>query len=47
VARSGVRRLSRVLHRGSTLFLDRFEAILAAYRTGAMAYGCFVADAPS
>ncbi len=46
VARSGVRLLSRALHRGTTLFLDRFDAILDAYRTDAMAYGCFVAEAP-
>ncbi len=41
-----MRRLARVLNRGLTLFLDRFEAILAAYRTGAMRYGCFTARMP-
>jgi tocopherol O-methyltransferase len=27
-------------------FVDRFETILSAYRTGALRYGCFVAAAP-
>jgi tocopherol O-methyltransferase len=44
VARTGVRHLSRMLHRGTTLFLDRFDAILEAYRTRSMLYGCFIAD---
>lgn len=43
VRRTGVRHLSRLLHRGSTLFLDRFDAILEAYRTRSMLYGCFSA----
>ncbi|HEX4141946.1 MAG TPA: class I SAM-dependent methyltransferase [Pirellulales bacterium] len=46
VMRTGVRRLARVINRGLTLFLDRFDAILAAYRTGAMRYGCFTARMP-
>ena len=28
------------------LFLDRFEAILRAYQTGTMQYGCFIAERP-
>jgi tocopherol O-methyltransferase len=47
VARTGVRHLSRWLHRGTTLFLDRFDAILDAYRTRSMLYGCFIADVPA
>lgn len=43
VARSGVRRLSAVLNRNMTLFLDRFTTILDAYRSGAMRYGCLTA----
>ncbi len=44
VRRSGVRWLARAVDRNSVLFLDRFEAILEAYRTGAMQYGCFIAE---
>lgn len=47
VARTGVRRLSQLIHRGTTLFLDRFDAILEAYRTRSMLYGCFSARLPS
>ena len=43
VRRSGVRWLARWIDRDTVLFLDRFETILEAYRTGAMEYGCFVA----
>ena len=43
VRRSGVRWLARLIDRDTVLFLDRFETILAAYRSGAMAYGCLVA----
>lgn len=46
VERSGVRRLSAVLNRNMTLFLDRFTTILDAYRTGAMRYGCLTAERP-
>ena len=28
------------------MFLDRFDTILAAYRSGAMRYGCFIAEKP-
>ncbi|MBL9092858.1 MAG: hypothetical protein JNL96_16685, partial [Planctomycetaceae bacterium] len=44
---TGVRRLSQLIHRGTTLFLDRFDAILEAYRTRSMLYGCFSARLPS
>jgi tocopherol O-methyltransferase len=43
VRKSGVRSLARLIDRDTVLFLDRFETILAAYRSGAMKYGCFVA----
>jgi hypothetical protein len=28
------------------MFLDRFETILRAYRSGAMTYGCWIARKP-
>ena len=43
VRRSGVRYVARMLGHEHVLFLDRFDAILEAYRTRAMEYGCFVA----
>ncbi len=43
VRRSRVRWLARLLGRDSVQFLDRFDTILAAYQSGAMEYGCFVA----
>ncbi|MGE3243993.1 MAG: class I SAM-dependent methyltransferase, partial [Pirellulales bacterium] len=46
VARTRVRSLARWIDRDSVMFLDRFETILAAYRSGAMRYGCFVARKP-
>ena len=41
-------RLRTVAHlvRGMATFLDSFETILAAYRSGAMQYGCFVFTKP-
>jgi tocopherol O-methyltransferase len=45
VRRSGVRYVARLLGRDHVMFLNRFDAILQAYRTGAMEYGCFVAEA--
>jgi len=47
VERSGVRKLSAIINRNMTLFLDRFTTILDAYRTGAMRYGCLTACIPS
>jgi tocopherol O-methyltransferase len=43
VARSRVRALAALIDRHSVLFLDRFDTILSAYRSGAMKYGCFIA----
>jgi len=43
VRRSGVRWIAPFVGHESALFLDRFDAILDAYRSGAMKYGCFVA----
>jgi tocopherol O-methyltransferase len=43
VRRSGVRWLAGILHRDTAMFLDRFDTILSAYRSGAMRYGCFIA----
>jgi len=47
VLRSGVRRLTSVLNKNMTLFLDRFDAILDAYRTRSMRYACFTARRPA
>ncbi len=47
VRRSRVRWLAHAFGRDSVLFLDRFDSILAAYRSGAMKYGCFVARKPT
>ena len=44
VRRTGVRWLARAVDQNQVLFLDRFEAILQAYQTGAMQYGCFIAE---
>ena len=44
--RTGMPWLARLLDRDSVLFLKRFETILSAYRTGAMQYGCLVAEKP-
>lgn len=44
VDRSGVRWLASLLGQNHTLFLDHFDSILNAYRSGAMEYGCFVAE---
>ncbi len=46
VAATKVRWLAKVLGRDHVMFLDRFDAILQAYRTGAMEYGCFIAVKP-
>jgi tocopherol O-methyltransferase len=43
VKQSGVRWLARLTGRDDACFLDRFETILNAYRSGAMRYGCFIA----
>jgi tocopherol O-methyltransferase len=46
VRRSGVRWLAGLIDRDTAMFLDRFDAILEAYRSGAMRYGCFIAHKP-
>ena len=35
--------IARFIGRDSEMFLERFDTILTAYRSGAMKYGCFVA----
>lgn len=46
VRSSGVRGLARLLDRETVRFIDRFETILDAYRSGAMKYGALVAVRP-
>jgi tocopherol O-methyltransferase len=46
VNRTGVRRIARLLGADHVLFLDRFDAILNAYKSKAMEYGCFVFEKP-
>ncbi|HQU46928.1 MAG TPA: hypothetical protein PK867_29255, partial [Pirellulales bacterium] len=43
---TGVGLLGRLIDRDTDMFLRRFQTILAAYRSGAMQYGCFVARKP-
>ena len=47
VARTGVKHLARVLDQDQVAFIDGFETLLAAYRSGAMQYGAIVAEKPS
>ena len=47
VERSRVRHIATLFGANHALFLDHFQAILDAYRTGAMEYGCFVAEKPA
>jgi tocopherol O-methyltransferase len=44
VERTGVGRLARLAGQRMRLFVERFEALGSAYRTGAMRYGLFVAE---
>lgn len=44
VERTGVRYLAKLLGKNHTLFLNHFDAILEAYRSGAMEYGYFIAE---
>ncbi len=46
VERTGVRRLGKILDQDTVMFLDRFQTLLDAYRSGAMQYGCFLASKP-
>ena len=43
---SGVRWLAALVDRNSAAFLDAFDTILQAYRSGALRYGCFIAHKP-
>ncbi len=47
VQRTGVRHLARVLDREQVDFIDGFDALLNAYRSGAMQYGAIVAEKPA
>lgn len=47
VKRFGIHRTANWIDRGQLIFLDRFQTILDAYRSGAMQYGCFVARKPA
>lgn len=46
VRRSGVHGLARVIHARTERFVADFQTLLDAYRTGAMQYGCLVAEKP-
>jgi tocopherol O-methyltransferase len=46
VRRSGVRWLAKLVDQETVLFLDRFRTIREAYESGAMQYGCFIAQKP-
>jgi len=43
VRRTGMPWVARLINSDTAMFVGRFEAILKAYRTGAMQYGCFIA----
>lgn len=47
VARTGVKQLARILDQDQVTFIEGFETLLAAYRSGAMQYGAIVAEKPS
>ncbi len=47
VGRTGVRQLARLIDREQLDFIDGFDALLNAYRTGAMQYGAMVAQKAS
>ena len=46
VQRTGVRHIAKLLDREQVDFIDGFDALLAAYRSGAMQYGAIVAEKP-
>lgn len=46
IERYSMHRAARWIDRGQIIFLDRFQAILDAYRSGAMQYGALVARKP-
>ncbi|MFG0261575.1 MAG: methyltransferase domain-containing protein [Novipirellula sp. JB048] len=47
VARSGVRHLAKLLDRDQVAFIDGFDTLLNAYRSGAMQYGAITAEKPA
>jgi tocopherol O-methyltransferase len=47
VERSRIHWLARLVDRNQLLFLNRFQTILRAYRSGAMTYGCWIARKPA
>ncbi len=47
VSRTGVRHLARLMDKDQVAFLDGFDTLLAAYRSGAMQYGAIVAEKPN
>jgi tocopherol O-methyltransferase len=44
VHRFGIRRIASIIDPGQVIFIDRFQTLLDAYTTGAMKYGCFIAE---
>lgn len=46
VERTGVRHLAKFIDREQVGFIDGFDALLNAYRSGAMQYGAIVAEKP-
>ena len=46
VERTGVRHLAKLIDREQVAFIDGFDALLNAYRSGAMQYGAIVAEKP-
>ena len=46
VERTGVRHLAKLIDREQVDFIDGFDALLNAYRSGAMQYGAIVAEKP-
>ncbi|MCA9260919.1 MAG: class I SAM-dependent methyltransferase [Planctomycetales bacterium] len=47
VNRLRMHRVAKLIDRQQIIFLDRFDVILNAYRSGAMEYGCFIARKPA
>lgn len=46
VERTRIRTLARLLNQEQVDFVDGFDALLNAYRSGAMQYGAIVAEKP-
>lgn len=44
IHRFGIRRVASWIDPGQIIFIDRFQTLLDAYTTGAMKYGCFIAE---